>query len=106
MDLELEMATSASADELWDRWMVLKEARTQLGRISTTKSDQWQKAVESGASPEIVSALWSDYQGMWREFQVLSAWTELIYAAWVFRTEGADSVFLDQIDMTVSGGLR
>jgi hypothetical protein len=106
MDLELEMATSASADQLWDRWTVLKQARDELGDISSTKGEQWKNAVESGNDSNIVRALWSEYEGMWREYRVLSAWTELVFAAWTFRTEGADSVFLDQIDMTVSGGQR
>jgi hypothetical protein len=102
MNLEVAVSTQANADELWNRWSTLVQVRNQLGGIAQTRGEQWRNAVDSDTDPEIEDSLWNEYQDLWREFRVVSAWAELIYSVWIFRTEGADSEFLSQTDMSTS----
>ena len=41
--------------------------------------------------------LWAQLEVLWPSYQVLSAWTEVMHAAYVFATEGHESLFMDDI---------
>lgn len=89
------MHTGMTSEELWDRFCKLSQLRVEIAGYAQDKGDQWENATD----PDIKNALRADWDQMWREFRIVSAWAEIAYSAWTFCNEGADSVFMTQRDM-------
>jgi hypothetical protein len=93
MKLDMAVSTEIAADQLWDRWTYLTQVRAEVAGMATSKSEQWRKAKDN-ADPLIVDALRKECDELWREYRVVSAWAELVYAVWIFSTDGGESAFL------------
>jgi hypothetical protein len=48
--------------------------------------------------------LWQRLELLWPNYQVLSAWTDLMHVAYVFTTEGHESLLMDDIGFFTSSG--
>ncbi len=86
-------ADGYTSEALFAEWQRLSLLRTEANRMVQSYRQQW----EATTDLEEKSRLWDELDRMWPHFEVLSAWVELYYSAWVFTTRGAESIFMDGI---------
>lgn len=79
-----------TADELFAQWNTLRELKAAADASIRQVEREWQTTTE----PDAGARLWDRYGALWRDYQVLSAWTQLFWAAYVFTTSGFESEFL------------
>lgn len=75
-ELDVGITTNATAEELWQRWLELCVLSREAGKTMVATGEQ-------GTS-------WDEYERCSREYYVLSAWTNVVYSAYVFLTYGVD----------------
>ena len=92
------LQTNATADQLWERWELLRELLDKLGQDMAAASDRWNEATDPGARQE----LWTAFEAASREYRVLCSWKDLYYAAYVFSTDGSDCTALNVVSSDVS----
>ena len=90
--------TNATADQLWERWELLRELLDKIGQDMGLASDRWEEATDPVARQE----LWAAYEVASHEYRVLCSWKDLYYAAYVFSTDGSDCTALDVVSSDVS----
>lgn len=83
-------AEGYTPEELFAEWQRLSVLRTEANRFV----DEYRRKWEITTDLDEKAQLWSELDDMWPEFEVLAAWTELFYTAWVFSTRGCNSEFL------------
>ncbi len=86
-------AQGYAPDELFAEWQRLSLLRTEANRHVNACRQQWETTTDLAEK----SRLWDELDRMWPHFEVLSAWVELFYSAWVFATRGAESMFMDGV---------
>jgi hypothetical protein len=82
-----------SSEELFDTWQGLLALRTDADDFLADMRSRFDKA--DGLTER--ERLWAQLEVLWPSYQVLSAWTEVMHAAYVFATEGHESLFMDDI---------
>lgn len=87
LDLTIDDYT---ADELFTEWTMLRQLKGKADASIRDVEQQWQVTTD----PDAGARLWDRYSGLWRDYQVLSAWTDLFWVAYVFTTSGFQSEFL------------
>jgi hypothetical protein len=92
------LQTNATADQLWERWELLRELLDKLGQDMALASDRWNEATDPVARQE----LWVAFEVASREYRVLCSWKGLYYAAYVFSTDGSDCTALNVVSSEVS----
>ena len=89
--LELSLATTGSADELWSRSQYLSELVELAGDYMNESGQLWKQTTDPVARDRI----WANYEAVAREYRVLTSWRDVFYAAFVFATDGAECAALD-----------
>ena len=79
------------SEELFDTWQDLLVLRIRADAYITEMRARFEKA-DGLADRE---RLWARLEVLWPSYQVLSAWTDVVHAAYVFATEGYESLFMD-----------
>ena len=92
------LQTNATADQLWERWELLRELLDKVGQDMATASDRWKEATD----PVLRQDLWAAFEVASREYRVLTSWKELYYAAYVFSTDGSDCMALNVVSSDMS----
>ena len=92
------LQTNATADQLWERWELLRELLDKVGQDMAAASDRWNEATDPVARQE----LWTVFETASREYRVLCSWKDLYYAAYVFSTDGSDCTALNVVSSEVS----
>lgn len=83
-------AENFSDDELFELWQMLLAIRSRAeARINDVS-----EGFDTAATPDARKRCWEEMTTLWSHYLVLSAWTDVIHAAWIFSTEGHDSMFL------------
>ena len=90
--------TNASAEQLWERWELLRELTDKVGQDMGLASDRWNEATDPVARQE----LWAAFEVASREYRVLCSWKDLYYAAYVFSTDGSDCTALNVVSSDMS----
>jgi hypothetical protein len=90
--------TDASSEELFDTWQGLLELRMRADDFLAEMRGRFERA--KGLVER--DRLWADLEMLWPSYQVLSAWTDVMHAAYVFTTEGQESLFMDGIGFSIS----
>jgi len=88
--LELSIPDIPS-EELFDTWQVLLALRMRADAYITDVRARFEKATSLVERER----LWTRLEVLWPSYQVLSAWTDVTHAAYVFATEGYESLFMD-----------
>lgn len=92
---QLVLHTTASVEQLRERGDYLSGLLSAVGHSLTAAGERWRETPDS--EEETKDRLWAEFMTIEREYQVLSSWTNLFRAAYVFSTVGADCVALDGI---------
>ena len=92
------LQTNATADQLWERWELLRELLDKIGQDMARASERWNEATAPVARQE----LWTAFEAASREYRVLASWKDLYYAAYVFSTDGSDCTALNVVSSDVS----
>ena len=79
------------SEELFDTWQVLVRLRVRADAYITEVRARFDKATNLVERER----LWARLEVLWPSYQVLSAWTDVVHAAYVFATEGYESLFMD-----------
>jgi hypothetical protein len=91
--------SDVSSEELFDTWQALLALRAQADDYLAEMRGLFDKATNLVERER----LWQRLELLWPNYQVLSAWADLTHAAYVFATEGYESLFLDDPSFTTSG---
>jgi hypothetical protein len=83
--------TDVSSEELFDTWQGLLALRMRADDYLAEMRGRFERA--EGLVER--DRLWARLDVLWPNYQVLSAWTEVMHAAYVFATEGHESLFMD-----------
>ena len=83
--------TDIPSEELFDTWQCLLALRMRADAYLAELRGRVDRA------PNLIERqrLWSRVEVLWPSYQVLSAWTDVVHAAYVFATEGYESLFMD-----------
>ena len=79
------------SEELFDTWQVLVRLRVRADAYITEVRARFDKATNLVERER----LWARLEVLWPSYQVLSAWTDVVHAAYVFATEGYESLFME-----------
>jgi hypothetical protein len=88
--LEVSVTDIPSA-ELFDTWQDLLALRMRADAYITEMRARFDEATSLTERDR----LWARLEVLWPSYQVLSAWTDVVHAAYVFATEGYESLFMD-----------
>jgi len=91
--LELSVPDIPS-EELFETWQVLLALRMRADAYITEVRARFEKATSQIERER----LWTRLEVLWPSYQVLSAWTDVTHAAYVFATEGYESLFMDDTE--------
>jgi hypothetical protein len=83
--------TDIPSEELFDTWQDLLALRMRADAYITAMRARFDKATDLVERER----LWARLEVLWPSYQVLSAWTDVVHAAYVFATEGHESLFMD-----------
>ena len=83
--------TDISSEELFDTWQDLLALRMRADAHLTELRARFDKATTVADRER----LWARLEVLWPSYQVLSAWTDVVHAAYVFAAEGYESLFMD-----------
>ena len=83
--------TDIPSEELFDTWQDLLALRMRADAHLTEMRARFDKATDVADRER----LWARLEVLWPSYQVLSAWTDVVHAAYVFATEGYESLFMD-----------
>ena len=72
-------------------WQALLALRMRADAYITDVRARFEKATSQIERER----LWTRLEMLWPSYQVLSAWTDVTHAAYVFATEGYESLFMD-----------
>jgi hypothetical protein len=89
-----------SSEELFDTWQALLALRAHADDYLADMRGRFDQA-DNLTDRE---RLWEHLEVLWPNYQVLSAWVDLMHVAYVFATEGHESLFLDDIGFFTSSG--
>ena len=89
--LEVSLSTTAAPEELWARWLYLREVAEKVGARMTEAGQRWKETTD----PAVKDGMWAEYEAQTREFRVVTSWKDLFYVAYIFATDGADCAALD-----------
>ena len=90
-DMEISLSTNATVDELHDRADELKEWIADASSRFDTAQTRW----EHEPDPAVKALRWVEFQAVAREFRVLFGWQNVVNAAFIFATDGADCAAID-----------
>ena len=90
-----------SSEELYARWQQLHSLRLHVSRLSRECVSQW----ESEADPDARARLWAEHEDLWAQYEVVSAWTEAYYSAYVFATRGCQAPLLNEHTIQMAQGV-
>ena len=79
------------SEELFDTWQALLALRMRADAYITDVRARFEMATSLVERER----LWTRLEVLWPSYQVLSAWTDVTHAAYVFATEGYESLFMD-----------
>ena len=79
------------SEDLFDTWQGLLALRMRADAYITEMRARFEKATNVADRER----LWARLEVLWPSYQVLSAWTDVVHAAYVFATEGYESLFMD-----------
>jgi hypothetical protein len=88
--LEVSVTDIPSA-ELFDTWQDLLALRMRADAYITEMRARFDEATSLTERDRF----WARLEVLWPSYQVLSAWTDVVHAAYVFATEGYESLFMD-----------
>jgi hypothetical protein len=97
--VDLEIADGVSSRQLHDMWVQLFRRRSEAVKVSCGLWKAWKDAVATGSSAQ-VDRLWRQYCAFQSDYRVLSAWADLLHAAWVFSTEGRTCSLIGDLAVT------
>ena len=83
--------TDIPSEELFDTWQELLRLRVRADAYLAEVRARFDKATNLVERER----LWARLEVLWPSYQVLSAWTDVVHAAYVFATEGYESLFMD-----------
>jgi hypothetical protein len=83
-------AEDYTPEDLFAEWQRLSVLRSEADQLVNQYRQEW----EITTDPIEKARVWNEIDQMWPHFEVLSAWTELFYTAWIFSTRGCNSEFL------------
>ena len=83
--------TDIPSEELFDTWQCLLALRMRADAHLAELRARFDKATTVADRER----LWARLEVLWPSYQVLSAWTDVVHAAYVFATEGYESLFMD-----------
>jgi hypothetical protein len=83
--------TDIPSEELFDTWQQLLRLRVRADAYIS----QVRARFDQATNPVERERLWARLEVLWPSYQVLSAWTDVVHAAYVFATEGYESLFMD-----------
>ena len=86
------LAEGMSPKDLYEEWQRLERSHGEATRAVESLYEEWKDVPYFQVGRKAKS--WSDYSTAWCDRQVLAAWKELMYSAWVFSVQGCDSRFL------------
>ena len=81
------------SEELFDTWQGLLALQAHADDYLAELRGRFDKATDLVERER----LWQRLELLWPNYQVLSAWTDLMHVAYVFTTEGHESLFMDDI---------
>ncbi len=84
VEVEVRLSTTAAPEELWTYWLELAEVSKTAGELMIAIGQQWKDATDVVLERQ----LWTEYQSAARQYDVLSAWKDVVHSAYVFMTEG------------------
>jgi hypothetical protein len=84
------IADGYAPEDLFAEWQRLSVLRSEADQLVNQYRQRW----EITTDPTEKARVWNEIDRMWPDFEVLSAWTELFYTAWIFTTRGCNSAFL------------
>ena len=84
------IVSDVTAEEVFAQWNTLCELQGEADASIRQVERQWQRTTD----PDTSARLWDQYSDLWKHYQVLSAWVQVFWAAYVFTTSGRESVFL------------
>lgn len=85
-----------SAEELYQQWRRLSALRRTVGQNSDAIGKHWQTVTD----PVERAKVWQNYEQACREYDVVSAWTELVHSFYVFATQGGNTSLTTLSDST------
>ena len=94
--VSVTLESTATAEELWDQWQYVCLLVDQAGERMTTLGQQWKDTTD----PVAKNRKWVDYEDGARDYRVLTSWSQIFYAAYVFSTDGADCPALNNSSPT------
>ncbi len=92
---EVGLSTNATVEELEARFMELIPALDAADAHMHDVGQRWQSALQNATDPADADRQWSDYLVAAREYRVLCAWKDVVYAAYIFATDGPDCIGID-----------
>jgi hypothetical protein len=79
-----------SAAELFAEWRAYQDRCDEVDETIRAMVDRWHKETDPVRKKQLEAELY----GTRPDYEVLSAWTDLFYVAWVFTTFGCESKFV------------
>lgn len=70
------------------------EIRRQIAQRASDKGHQLDNIDRSDCV--LQNAMWADIHALWREYRIVSAWSDMYYALYTFMTEGSSSDYMTE----------
>jgi hypothetical protein len=88
--VHLSVDDGITASDLRDQWSRLVTCRDDAWNAAAIMWQEWLDVSECDPGSLRSDELEAEYLALRRDYRVLAAWASVVYAAWVFVSEGHD----------------